>query len=354
MTDHPDVQAAGLTLRRAGRDDDAAIRALIARAYDANPKAQEAYTAWQWWDNPFGPTRSWVWARPDGQVVSHWAAVAVPVVLDGRRVIGAKGVDIATAPEWRGRRLFGALARRLLADCREAGVPVLLSHPNPASAKAVVAAGAHEVAQVPVWVRPLDDGWLARRLRLPRPVAAAARAAVFRTRAGPAAEEVDGPPVGLDALWQRVAPQVRCGIARDAAWWHWRYTCRPERPYRYWAVRDADGTGNGGGLRGAAVATVRPAFGGRFAQVLEWLAADDDAAAALGRALGRLDADGLAAMALPGSALARHARRSGLRRLPRALEPRPLRFCMAASDDAAADRLAGEVWEIAWGDLDHL
>jgi redox-sensitive bicupin YhaK (pirin superfamily) len=112
-------------------------------------------------------------------------------------------------------------------------------------------------------------------------------------------------------------------------------------------------------VAGAAVTTVQETAGGRFAYVLEWLTADDGAAAALGAALtrGEDDVDGVIAAALPGTALARHARRAGFRRLPRALEPRPLRFLVAggpAHDPAASDRLAAAPWTFAWGDLDHL
>lgn len=364
----------GLVLRRADEADDAAIRALLARSYPDNPKADAAYTRWQYWANPFGPPRSWVWAEPGGRVVGHWSAVAVPLWLDGRPVTGAKGVDIATDPDWRGRGLFSALARRLIADCRDAAVPALLSHPNPSSVTAVVRAGARQVARVPVWVRPVDPAWLAERLRLPTPAARAVARAGFRPRstsgaAGVRVEEVTDPPADLDELWTRVAPPGRHGVARDAAWWRWRYAERPHRPYRILEARSARtgsalGGDGRGALRAAAVTTVRSAVGGQFAHVLEWMAADAAAASAIGAALAEDDGtggdagvDGAVVAALPGTDLARHARRAGFRRLPRALEPRPLRFVVAggaAGEPHAAERLAEARWSFAWGDVDHL
>lgn len=356
----------GLVLRRGDETDDAAIRALLARSYPDNPKADAAYTRWQYWANPFGPTRSWVWVEPGGRLVGHWSAVAVPLWLAGRPVPGAKGVDIATDPEWRGCGLFSALARRLIADCRDAAVPALLSHPNPSSAPAVARAGARQVARVPVWVRPLDPVWLADRLRLPVSAARALTRAGFRPRRASVTavrvEEVVEPSPDLDELWAAASPR-RYGVARDAAWWRWRYAQRPDRPYRLLEARSAPtgGTPGRGRLRAAAVTTVRPAVGGQLAHVLEWLAADDDAAAAIGAALAERDdrgrVDGAVVAALPNTDLARHARRAGFRRLPRALEPRPLRFLVAggaAADPDAGARLAAASWEFAWGDIDHL
>lgn len=367
----------GLVLRRVTADDDAAIRSLLARSYPHNPKARAEFTRWQYWDNPFGPTRGWVWATEAGQIVCHWSAVAVPLLLAGRRVVGAKGVDIATDPDWRGRGLFSALARRMIDDCRAAGVPALLSHPNPGSAGAVERAGARPVARVPAWVRPADPAWLAHRLHLPVTAAHGLARAVFRPRRGRSGgpdlvvTEVSAPPSDLDDLWAAVAPTRRLGVARDRAWWRWRYAARPSPPdapgYRILEARTQSG-GAAGRLRGAAVTTVRQAVGGRFAHVLEWMAADDAAAAALGAALAEPDergrwaspggpADGAVVAALPGTRLARHATRSGFRRLPRPLEPRPLRFLVAggrADDPAGAQRLAKAPWAFAWGDLDHL
>lgn len=354
-----------LRLRRATPADDDAIRALLAASYPDNPKTRAEFTAWQYWHNPFGPPRGWVWADDAGRVASHWSAVAVPLRLDGRRTVGAKGVDIATDPAWRGHGLFAGLARRMIDDCREAGVPALLSHPNPASVAAVRRAGAELVARVPAFVRPGDPAWLAARLRLPERVARRLVRVGFgpSRRAGaarlPEVSEVAAPPVDLDALWRAAAPADGFGVVRDHAWWRWRYADRPPvdgaSPYRLFEVR------TGGRLRGAAVTTVRDAVGGRFAHVLEWLAADDDAARALGAAMTEpgagADVDGAVVAALPRTALARHARRAGFRRLPRPLEPRPLRFVVAGGtpdDPDAAARLAAAPWSFAWGDLDHL
>jgi glycosyltransferase 2 family protein len=333
-------------LRRATSDDDEAIRALLGRNFPENPKRFASFTRWQYWENPFGEASSWVW-QAHGRVVAHWAAIPVPMVLDGRRVTGAKGVDIATDPAFRGRGLFRSLGEALRRDCAARAIPVILTHPNPNAARGVEQAGAQHVARVPVYVRPLDDHWLARRFHLPRPAATAVRRAVFPLRQAEGAARADGPPDGLDDLWARAGREVRNGIVRDAAWWAWRYGDRPGSDYRYLAVRRR------GRLSGAAVLTERKAFGGRFAFVLEFLAADLDAARSLAAgAAVHADAVGLACAALPGTPLALQLVRSGFRRLPRRLEPHPFRFMVF--DCAGLGGLPDRPWSMAWGDLDHL
>lgn len=336
----------GLVLREAGPDDDPAIRALLAANFPDNVKARPEFTRWQYWENPFGRTRSWVW-DDDGRIVAHWATVPLPIVLDGRAVTGAKGVDGVTDPDYRGRGLFRSLGEALADGCRADGVPVIFSHPNPKAARGVEQAGGRLVARVPVYVLPIDDAWVAARFRLPRPLATAARTVCFRGRRAPPGEELDAPPDGLDGLWADAGAVVRYGIRRDAAWWRWRYAERPERPYRFFAVRDR------GRLRGASVSTDVDAFGARFSYVLEFLAVDPAAASGLAQAMvsGAGTAVGAALAGLPGTPVSRMALRAGFRRLPRRLEPHPLRFMVI---DCTGTGLADRPWVMAWGDLDHL
>lgn len=334
-------------LRRAGPSDDAGIRALLARTFPENVKAEAAFTRWQYWDNPFGAARSWVF-EDAGRIVAHWAAVPVPMVLAGLPARGAKGVDGATDRDYRGRGLFRSLGQAMAADCREQGFTVILTHPNVQSARGVEQAGAHLIARVPVYVRPLDDGWLAGRLHLPRPAAAGLRRSVFAAPAGAPGRQVGGPPDGLDALWAETGGAVANGIARDEGWWRWRYGARPGDAYRYAEVR------TGGRLRAAAVGTVRDTFGAPLLLVLDLLATDAAAARGALAALAhdRGEVAGAAIAALPRTPLARWALRAGFRRLPRRLEPHPFRFMVF--DCGAGPDLGSRSWTMAWGDLDHL
>lgn len=350
----------GPTLRRAAPDgtEDDAIRACIATAFPDNPKARADVLAWQYRDNPFGATPSWVWAEDDGTVVAHYSAYPVPVVLDGEPATACIGVDAAVAPTHQGQRLFGPLARALYDDCGTQGMPVTMCYPsNPIAVKGITSAGWLEVARLRTLVLALDDAWIGRRFHLPAPrlTGGAIRTAVFGRRASPGeAEETSAPPAGLDELWAATggasgnAP-VPNGIRRDAAWWDWRYNT-PMGPYRFVELRSQT-------LSAAAVVTERADFGGRFAYLLELTALDGAAARSVVARAALMAAEngcaGLATVAVEGSPLFRLAKAAGLRVLPQRLEPKGLWFGFV---DNAGGRtsLSSAPWSIAWGDLDHL
>jgi hypothetical protein len=63
---------------------------------------------------------------------------------------------------------------------------------------------------------------------------------------------------------------------------------------------------------------------------------------------------GLALATLPGSAQSVLCTAAGFRRLPRRLEPRPLRMMVLDPANPDARELAARRWTMAWGDLDHL
>ncbi|HWH31954.1 MAG TPA: GNAT family N-acetyltransferase, partial [Egibacteraceae bacterium] len=291
--------------------------------------------------------RSWVWER-GGEVVAHWAAVSVPLVLDGRPAVGVKTADAATHPDHRRQGLFATLALRYMQDLRERGIPAVLTHPNPDSAAGVEASGPVLVERLPAYVLAVDDAWLARRFHVPASVSRLVRRAAFPAP-GAGGQEVAAPPEGLDALWSGLGE--RWGVRRDAAWWRWRYQAHPAARYRFAEVR------RGGALRAAAAVRVQEAFGGRFAYVMEFLAADQEAAGALTGTLADLareqGAAGLVVVTTSWSRTAALVRGAGFRRLPRRLEPNPLRFLVAEPGGDSAG-LARQRWSAAWGDLDHL
>lgn len=340
----------GLVLRAVGPDEDEGLRAVIAEAFPDNPKARAAITRWQYWDNPFGSTRAWVW-DDGGRIVATYIGYPVPVVLGGQPGTAAIGVDAAVLPSHQGRGLFTPLSRALYADCGVHGMPLTICYPNANSTAGITKAGWLPVARLRTLVAPFDDAWLAERFCLPRPAARLVRAAAFATGSarGLVAIEVAAPPPDVEALWGRVAPTVTYGVVRDQAWWRWRYSGHPDAPYRFFEVR------RGGELVGAAVTLEREAFGGTFLNVLELLTAEVPAARALRAAIGRAAgaAAGAALVAVPGSPLDALAVRAGFRRLPRRLEPKPLMFGAVRNTPGSPDPTTVG-WSVAWGDLDHL
>lgn len=328
------------------------MRAVIAAAFPDNPKQRGEITAWQYWDNPFGRTCAQVW-EDDGRIVATYAAFPMPAVLGGWRVVAGNGVDAAVDPAYQGRRLFEPLARALYAEAGAAGMAVTLCFiNNPLAIRGTTKAGWLEVGHLGVWVVALDDAWLGKRLHVPTLLAGGARRVGWNLGSGPAATAMAAGdvPEGLDELWAR-AGGVSTGVIRGQDWWRWRYGGHPDRPYTCLEVRRQ------GSLRGAAVATVRQAFGGRFLYLLELVADGRDEARALARGAAELGrgqgAVGVALLALPGSRLAARAAEAGFRRVPRRLDPKPTSFG-AVPNDAAYAHLRSLPWSVSWGDLDHV
>jgi hypothetical protein len=339
-------------LREATQADDAGIRAVIAAAFPDNPKRRAEITAWQYWGNPFGPTCAWVW-EDDGRIVATYTAFPMPAVLDGRPALAGNGVDAAVDPEYQGRRLFEPLARALYAGSAQAGMEVTLCFiNNPLAIRGTTKAGWLQVGTLGVWVLPVDDAWLGHRLHLPAALAGLGRRVVWRTGRGPAAPGSDEVPGGLDELWAR-AGGVTTGVVRNQAWWDWRYGGHPDRPYRFFTVQQG-----GGRLSGAAAVTMRDAFGGTFAYLLELIADGPDEARALVRGAAdharSLGAAGVGLMGVPGSRLAVRAREAGLVRVPARMDPKPTSFGAVPNDGTTWSHLQSLPWSISWGDLDHL
>ncbi|MGH9063888.1 MAG: GNAT family N-acetyltransferase, partial [Acidimicrobiales bacterium] len=165
-----------LVLRAAGPDEDDSIRAVIAESFPDNPKARPEIVKWQYWDNPFGPTRAWVW-EDGGRIVAHYTGYPVPAVVAGRPAVLAVGVDAAVLPGYQGRGLFKPLSRALYEDCGRHGMPGTICFPNANSVRGITAAGWVPVSRLRTLVLALDDAWLAERFHLPRPLATVARAA---------------------------------------------------------------------------------------------------------------------------------------------------------------------------------
>jgi hypothetical protein len=344
------VPAGDLVLREAGPEDDAGMRAVIAAAFPDNPKRREEITAWQYWANPFGRSCAWVW-EDQGRIVATYTAYPMPAVLDGRRALVGNGVDAAVDPSYQGRRLFEPLARALYAGSAEAGMAVTMCFiNNPLAIRGTTKAGWLEVGRLAVWVLAVDDAWLGRRLHVPAPVAGVGRRLVWRVGRGKSACQDDAIPSGLDDLWDR-AGGVTTGVVRGQAWWDWRYGRHPDHPYRYLALE------RGGTLAGAAVATVREAFGGTFVYLLELVAEDAPAARALARAASSyassVGAAGVAVIGLPGSRLEQRARDAGFRRVPARMDPKPTSFGAVPNDGTTWAHLRDLQWSVSWGDLDH-
>jgi hypothetical protein len=282
----------------------------------------------------------------DGKVVSHLARIPVPMLVDASPVNGALTVDAATLEAYRARGIYTQV--RIYsndASCRE-GLTVALDFRAPG--RKLPRGSAQRVAAYQRHMIPLDERWLADRIRIPVAIAKPLVRAAGVGR-GPVAEEVDGTPDDLDVLWARVARDVRHGVRKEGTWWRWRYDARPQSPYRYFVVRE------GGEPVAVAVATNRGDPGQAVLAVLELLAKAPESARSVVRAMAGdpRGAGALAFLAPPETFWSRVAREAGFRALPAwADRKRP----SLHNRDLCGDRpeLTRLRWESTWGDMDHV
>ncbi len=342
---------AELVLRAASVDDVGAVCSLMRRTFPDNAKADERILRWQYWENPFGPAVAWVWT--DGpKVIGHFGCIRYAAYIGG--VVSTIGVaiDAAIDPEYQGRRLFDPLTSALFADMAPSGMPVTVSYPNDKSVGGLTRGGWQELGLLRTHLLMLDAGWYAARVRVPRFVMSAVQRVLFRPpRAGRgdnAAEDV-APPSDVDSLWAELAPGVVNGVVRDSTWFSWRYVSRPVAPYRFFSVRRADR------LVGVAVTTEREQQGGAFTYLLEFLAADADAARSLVQVVSSRCAGsvGLVMATLPGTSASRLALGAGLRLVPSRFEEKALHMGVIDNDGSHGAAIRRD-WTLGWGDLDHL
>lgn len=334
-----------LVLRAGEPEDTERICGLLGAVFPDNPKSRPEVYRWQYWDNPFGAPSVWIW-EDAGELVGHGGLFPVPGLLDGRRVLLGHAADAAIAPSHRGHGLYGRLNRLRYDTAADRTMAVTMSLPNPDAWPGSAGAGLTQVGRVGAWVRPLDDAWLAERLRIPAMAASALRRAAFGSWRGASdGEPAKELPDDLDDLWERNRHWSPCGISRDEDWWRWRYAAHPDAPYAYTIVRRSG--------RLAAVTATRVVDG--LLYVMDLLADDEDAAGAVLReAVGEArEAAGVVILALPGTRLAHLAAAAGLRRLPRQLEPRPMLLGVVAGTVHDGD-LALRPWTVSWGDHDHV
>ncbi len=188
---------------------------------------------WQFRDNPLNRTEVVV-AEQEGQVVGQYACLPFAALSEGEPMTIGCIVDAFVLPEFRraGERpgLIIHLARRLQelycgpnAAQGHAGHALLYGYPVPIWRIAQRYLGSEMVRDMDLLFRELTGGFV------PNPLPA-----------GTVEELTDEAEIRsvADALWARIAPDMRFGLVRDGAWMCWRYARHPGYHYRFLLVRD--------------------------------------------------------------------------------------------------------------------
>ena len=214
--------------------------------------------------------------------------------------------------------------------------PVLMLRPLPG------AAAPPGIAVAPAWLGSAAL-WLGARL-------GGATAALRAGPEGPALQPTAGFGPEHDALWEAVAPAIRLGVVRDAAYLNWRYVDHPAYRYHRLELRRS------GALHGLVVASRREVHGSAATLLLDLLAPDDEAGLALVQGLVRHAQRGgqsmVAALTIPGSQLHRLLVRCGFLRVPTWLDPKPFHAVAMVGGDPVSQAWDPLSWYFTWGDVD--
>jgi GNAT superfamily N-acetyltransferase len=330
--------------------DDPALEDLWRRVFPA-PRGGQTL-AWLFRPGPAGSAVRVV-AELDGAIVAHAGVVPLRFLVGGERVRGGYSVGAMTDPARQRRGLYVELGRYLYDRLQREGFAFVAGFSNRRSHRVMTGPlGRTQIQPFPWCVRPVLPGFAALRTQDPVETSQAA----IPARHGAIDVDVTAPDdARLDGLWARVAPTIRVGAVRDAAFAAWRYGTRPDAGYVCAIAAGAEGT-----AIGALLLRVLPIRGFRVGFVLDLLV--DPEAPAAGRALLRAAAratraaGGCALSALlPAPGPTRQAlRRAGFVRVPEALHPQVIRFSVRGLERFAGHPALGDArdWWLSWSDTD--
>jgi GNAT superfamily N-acetyltransferase len=214
----------GLVLRRALPEDAPGILDLLSLTLGWQPdERHRGLFAWKHYDNPFGPSPSWVAVDGEG-VVGVRMFMRWGFLLGDRAVKAVRAVDTATHPRARGMGVFRALTLRGVDQMKAEGVDWVFNTPNDQSLEGYLTMGWRRLGRLPVVLRPANIG-VVPRLKAARvaadlwsvPTSAGEDAASVLAEGGELAELLASQAPGTDAV----------RTARSAAYLRWRYGAGP-------------------------------------------------------------------------------------------------------------------------------
>lgn len=239
------------------------------------PRAMEHWV-WKFRDNPMGEMQVTVAEDTEtGAIVGQYAAIPLPVWMEGVRGKTAQIVDLLVLPQFRrygGRPGLFAQVGRLWIDThigeRPGQEPFAFGWPVPAWRAGQKYLGYLNVRDWDILFREVAGGVP------PRPVPAALDVV-----------EVARYGADVDGLWERMQAELKLAVVRDARYLNWRYADHPDVEYRLLECRERQS----GVLRGLAVYALGVWPRPNTAMIADWLlpAEDLDATQAL---LGRCEA----------------------------------------------------------------
>jgi GNAT superfamily N-acetyltransferase len=257
-------------------DDKRHVEALYRRVFGVDSaEANSLRWDWQYKRNPHMPADGpLIWLAREAQtIVGQYATMPVRLLVQGREIDAAWGMDVMVAPE-RQRQGLGEVLFRTWDRNVGAALGLGLSD---ASYRLFGKLRWPDVGPVPCFVKPLTrralrrPGWSVGANKLLSAITLPWIKLVARSR------PLDGHvrvvrqfDASCDTLWERVAPHFAFIVKRDAAYLNWKYIQAPHVRYTV-AVLERDGD-TAGYIVYRHVQEAR----GRVTIVVDWLTAPDD------------------------------------------------------------------------------
>jgi GNAT superfamily N-acetyltransferase len=257
-------------------DDKRHVEALYRRVFGVDSaEANRLRWDWQYKRNPHMPSDGpLIWLAREGQtIVGQYATMPVKLLVQGKEIDAAWGMDVMVAPE-RQRQGLGEVLFRTWDRNVGASLGLGLSD---SSYRLFGKLRWPDVGPVPCFVKPLTrralrrPGWSVGANKLLSAVTLPWIRLISRTR--PLQGEVRVVrhfDERLDALWARVSPQFAFIVKRDAAYLNWKYIQAPHVRYTI-ALLERDGD-----AAGYIVYRHVQEARGRVTIIVDWLTAPDD------------------------------------------------------------------------------
>lgn len=174
---------------------------------------------WRFRDNPAG--KGIIELCWDGDVLAaHFAATLYVMQIDGNECLVAQGNAGMTHPDYRGRKLFPALLRKVYERVKQSGAVMVYGCPNRSSHRISARdLGRRDIYEIPTFRLPLTEWPLP-----PNPGDNVVELTRFDTH--------------FDRLWERVCLSYPVITKRDATYLTWRYI-QNAIPYRILAYLDS-------------------------------------------------------------------------------------------------------------------
>jgi hypothetical protein len=280
-------------------------------------------------------------AKERDEVLGMSTYLPTALSIDVAPAKGYQAIDSIVSERARGKGIFTKLARTFSDDQERKGVDVVWGFPNANAAPAwFQKLQWTRLGTAPFLFKPLRAGYALRRFKLPLDFPLSA----LRDENAPQLREFDD---SVNTLWQRLARETRCTVARDAQYLNWRLIRCPSATYRTVGLKQRDLT--------AFVSThLAEKHGGYVGYIME-AAGGNELTALLRSEVGHLrerGAEVVLAWCFPWSPNYSAYRAAGFYSLPNALRPTEIHFGARAYSERGAAALDVRSWYLSYLDSD--